>query len=215
MLSLSKTALQSTRRDTPLVSLPLAASACILTNPLLPTVFNRTVPSNGEQSVDLTFGTRPSVCLFMLHDEGETADVSSGNFIVLNETSAPAKTWDSDSHYGYVSVPKVTDSYRGRDGGSSSNYRNIAIAVPIAVCAVLFIASAAFFFAARRQRSRVSGYQPTGYQPSPLLNVQGQDLNNRDLKMEPMYQRIYHETEGISTNHEIQGQPLGELPGRT
>ena len=197
-------------RDTPLVSLRLAALACMVINPMLSTVFNQTVPSNGEQSVDLTFGTRPSVCLFMLHDEGETTDASSGNFIVLNETSAPAKTWKSDSHYGYVSIPKVTKSYQGRNGGGSSNYNNIAIAVPIVVCAVLLIASAAFFFAARRQRSKASGYQP-----SPLLNVQDQNLNNRDVKLEPMYQRIYHETDANSTNHEIQGQPLGELPGRT
>lgn len=197
------------------MSLRLAVITGIVTDPLLPTVFNRTVPSNGEQYVDLTFGTKPSVCLFMLHDEGETTDASSGNFIVLNETTAPAKTWQSDSHYGYVSIPKVTDSYRGKNGGSSSNSKNIAIAVPIVVCAILLAASAAFFFAARRQRSRASAYQPTGYQPSPLLNVQDQNLNNGDVKLEPMYQRIYHETDGSSTNHEIQGQPLGELPGRT
>ena len=68
--------LQSTIRDTPLVGLRLAALAGMVTNSLLPTVFNRTIPGNGEQSVDLTFGTKPPVCLFMLHDEGETTDAS-------------------------------------------------------------------------------------------------------------------------------------------
>ena len=177
------------------MSLRLAAIPGIVTDGLTPTVFNRTVPSNGKQPVDLTFGTNPSVCLFMLHDEGETTVAFSGNFIVLNETTAPAKTWQSGSPYGYVSIPKVMHSYQGRNGGFSSTSKDIAIAVPIVVCGILLTASAAFFVAARRQRSKAFAYQRTRYQSSPLIHVQDQNLSNKDVNTEPMCQMINHETD--------------------